>query len=139
MSIHWYRCPVDKDQLKNLSQKSEKKAHLHAIGHITLIVVTGYVCFQLIELRAWLALPFALFLHGTVFSFLGWAGASHELYHRTVFKTKVFNVIYLKLFALLTWGNPVLFARSHKHHHVSTLHEDEDGEVDPNLPVPLRT
>lgn len=135
MSISWYRSPVDKDQLKKLSERNEVRAHLQAIGHISMLLVTGSICYWLIDLRLWLALPCALFLHGTVFAFLGYAGASHELSHATVFKNAFFNRFYLQLFTLLTWNNPVLFARSHKLHHLYTLDEKKDGEVNPTATI----
>lgn len=139
MSIAWYRSPVDSEDLKSLSQKSELKAHLHVLGHISLIICSGLIVHYLIREQLWLFLPFAVFCYGTFFSFLGLAGATHELYHRTVFKSKFFNKFYYYLFALLTWNNPVLFKRSHKHHHVYTLHPDQDGEVDPNSKISLTT
>jgi hypothetical protein len=70
---------------------------------------------------------------------LGYAGASHELSHRTVFKKKIYNDFFFFLFSFLLWNNPIIFKKSHKTHHRCTLHEDCDGEIDHtgkiNIPV----
>lgn len=137
MAIHWYRTPLDKARLKTLAEKSDRRGWLQAIGHLSLLIVSGSLCYQMMTAQSQylFLLLLLLFVHGTLFTFLGWAGASHELLHRSVFKRAVLNDVFLTLFSLLSWNNKVLFSRSHKRHHSHTLQTGQDGEVDPNAAI----
>ena len=79
------------------------------------------------------ALLLILYLHGTFWAFL--LNAFHEFCHKTVFKTKALNIIFLQIVSFLGWNNPVLFWASHQEHHKYTLHPPDDLEV--VLPVKL--
>jgi fatty acid desaturase len=53
----------------------------------------------------------------------------HELVHRTVFKSRALNEVFLRVLSFLGWLNPHLFYASHMKHHRYTLHPPKDGEV----------
>lgn len=93
-----------------------------------------------------------LFLHGHVlaaialliphfmaWSFLGWAGIGHELFHRSVFSSRRLNLVLFRLFSILTWSNYGFFEVTHPAHHRSTL-GDGDLEANPDARLtPLGT
>ena len=54
---------------------------------------------------------------------------SHELSHKTPFKTKSINEFFHKLYAFVSWHNRIWYRQSHIRHHQVTLHHDYDGEV----------
>lgn len=60
--------------------------------------------------------------NGILISFLGWAGAGHEYFHGTAFKSRKLNRILFRLFSCATWNNWGWFEVSHQLHHKYTLH-----------------
>ena len=134
--IDWYRTPIDAAQLALLSRRSDWQGALHVAGHLVLLGATGTLAYGAYLSQHYLWALAALFLHGSCYSFLGWAGAGHELMHRTVFKNRLCNDFFLALFAFLTWNNYVYFRASHTRHHQKTVYADQDGEV--RLPQTLR-
>lgn len=68
------------------------------------------------------------------YSFLGWAGIGHELFHNSVFSSRRVNQALFRLFSVLTWSNYFYFQVSHPHHHRLTLApEDPEGVRPPRL------
>jgi fatty acid desaturase len=133
--INWYRCHVEPQAMKQLTERSDWQGFRQAGGHFALWTTTGmlaYLAFRNITVANWFwsgpVLLAALFVHGTVGSFLG-GTACHELGHKTPFKTKAINEFFLKLFAFFGWWNQVWFRPSHIRHHQVTVHKDYDGEV----------
>ncbi|MCG3149389.1 MAG: hypothetical protein PCFJNLEI_02850 [Verrucomicrobiae bacterium] len=133
--INWYRSQVDPQAMRELMQCRDWPGYRQALGHLGLWTVTGslaYIAFRQIHAHTWWwAVPLllvTLFAHGTVGTFLG-GTACHELSHKTPFKTKTVNEIFLKVFAFLGWWDPVWFRPSHIRHHQVTVHHDYDGEV----------
>ena len=133
--INWYRCRVDPQVMSQLMQCSDWPGFKQAGGHLGLWIVTGllaYLAFRNITGANWYwstpVLLAALFVHGTVGSFLG-GTACHELSHKTPFKTKSINEFFLKIFAFFAWWDQVWFRPSHIRHHQVTVHHDYDGEV----------
>lgn len=134
--VNWYRSKLTGTELSALMRRSDMQGALHVASHLLLLCGTGTLAYcAFLNGHHGLALA-ALFLHGSFFSFLGWAGAGHELVHRTVFKTRVYNDVFLALFAFLTWNNYVYFRASHIRHHQKTVLSGQDGEV--RLPQTLR-
>jgi len=131
--INWYRSPIDRETLAALNQRSDWKGLLQTLGHLGLLVLTAAA--------AWYAayhLPLAvffllLFIHGTFYAFL--LNGFHELCHKSVFKSKTLNSVFLSILSFLSWNNPVFFWTSHQRHHRYTLHPPDDLEV--VLPVRL--
>ncbi|MFM7869678.1 MAG: fatty acid desaturase, partial [Planctomycetaceae bacterium] len=86
----------------------------------------------------WLIAAVVLLWHGMVFSFLGYAGACHELSHGTVFRSRRWNQFWLNLLSFLVWTNQSWFVRSHRLHHRHTLQAGLDSEVPTTRCLTLR-
>lgn len=128
-SAQYNRTKLDTDLLRSLHQRSDVQGALRVLGHLAAIAVTGWIFFMCTHRGWWPASLLALLVHGTLFSFLGYAGASHEFSHHTVFRNKTVNVFFLRLFSFLVWGNHAYFFRTHTIHHRNTLDPDIDTEV----------
>lgn len=127
--IKWYRTPIDRSSLESLLARSDAKGFLYTFFHIALLLLTGSTSYYLLNNNHILWGTLALAAHGSVCSFLGWGGASHELSHNTVFRTKSLNTLFLRLFSFLTWNNYIYFRASHSRHHKSTVYDGQDFEV----------
>ena len=131
--INWYRSPVNRETLAALNQRSDWKGLLQTGGYLGLLILTGTAAWFAAGRLPLAALLLILFLHGTLWAFL--LNAFHEFCHKSVFKTKALNIIFLDLVSFLSWNNPVLFWASHQEHHKYTLHPPDDLEV--VLPIQL--
>lgn len=127
--VGWYKTPLDFENFSILHKKNNIKGAIYTLVHILSLAITTVFCFYLHDKNTILFF-LILLIHGSIYSFLGYAGASHELSHRTVFKKKIYNDFFFFLFSFLLWNNPIIFKKSHKTHHRCTLHEDCDGEID---------
>jgi fatty acid desaturase len=125
--VRWYRCPVEPARLRELTARNDLQGFLQTLGHLLVVCVTAAVTWTLFDHRAWAGFALALFVHGTIYTFL--ASGNHELSHGTVFKTRRLNTFFAYLFGLLTWFNPRDFKLSHAYHHLYTLHPRGDREV----------
>lgn len=137
LKIKWYRCPIDKQILSQLVQKSDAKGLFQAGGHLVLWLCTGLLSWYAFTAGNWWGFAIAIFLHGTVGSFL--TAPNHELCHRTVFKTPWLNELFLRAFCLIGWLNFRVYRFSHNYHHRYTLFLEGDREeilpVTPSLRV----
>ena len=127
--INWYRVALDKEQLKELTRRSDLRGLAQAGTHVLVVLALGLFCWWSFGRLAWPWVVLAFFVHGTVLQFLGGAGAFHELCHGTPFKTRWLNEIFLWIVSFLTWGNFVHFRASHVRHHQYTVHHPQDLEV----------
>ena len=132
--IRWYRSPIPMAQLRALSQRRNLRPLLHVLGFIVLLTATGTAVVLTHRDLSWPWLIPALFLHGTVFRTL--QHARHELSHRTVFRSRFLNELFLRLVSFLQWWSPDFFRASHVRHHQYTVHDELDREV--QLPRPFR-
>lgn len=128
-AIRWYRSPVEKPLLEGLRQKSNIQGMAHVLAHLALLAGSGSLSYVLLESNHWVLGLLCLLVHGMFYSFLGWAGAGHELNHHTVFASRSLNQFFLRLFSFLTWNNYIFFRASHGRHHRLTVYSDLDFEV----------
>lgn len=133
--IHWYRTPIDKETMARLTARSDWRGCCQIIPQLLLTTATGAFAFYAYRHFAWPAVVAAWYLHVTIYSFLGLSGAGHELIHGTVFKTRIWNRIFMYLVGFLTWTDCVFFWASHTKHHQYTLHAGLDLEVVPPINV----
>ncbi len=126
---HWYRSPIPSEELKLLHRRSDVQAWCRMIGHLTVLVISGAAFWFCTLERRWIPACIVLLWHGMVFSFLGYAGACHELSHGTVFRSRRLNQFWLNLLSFLVWTNQSWFVRSHRLHHRHTLQSGLDCEV----------
>lgn len=109
--------------------RKDTQGFLRIFGHLGVLFLTGSL-FVVATTNGWvIAAIVVLIIHGSCFSFLGYAGASHEFSHNTVFARKETNSFFLKITAFLVWANYVYFARTHTIHHRHTLESHVDVEV----------
>jgi fatty acid desaturase len=127
-TVDWYRCPIPKETLKNLTQRSNARGFLQTAGYLALLVVAGGAAWVFFTHALWIAFAVALFVYGTICSFNPGL-VTHELSHGTVFKTKGLNGFFLRFFSLIGWVNFLYYKRSHTFHHLYTLHPRGDREV----------
>ncbi len=125
--VNWYRTPVSRADMAALLERSDAQGLAQVLGHLGLLLATGAAAWYASLHLPWYVFLALLYLHGTVFSFLG--AAFHELSHQTVFKTKALNAPFLNLVSWLVWLNPVWYWTSHQEHHKYTLHPPDDLEV----------
>lgn len=134
--IDWYRTVLDKQQLSELTKRSDVKGFLRVIPQLLFSVLTGYFAyFCITHGPLWIAIA-ACYMHATFFHFMGLAGVGHELSHNTVFNTRYLNELFTKIFSFLTWNNIYFFRESHVRHHQFTVHHELDMEV--ILPIKIR-
>ena len=126
LRIPWYRCPVERGTLRELTEPSDLRGLFHAVGHLGLWVATGVSAYHLFTEQVWWGFLLALFAHGTVGSFF--TAPHHELCHTTVFRTRRLNELFLVVFSLLGWLNFHVYRFSHSYHHRFTLFVEGDRE-----------
>ena len=135
--ISWYRVPIPREKLRELTERSDLQGFLQTVGYLGLLGLTAAAVFIA---HAYLALPWlflALFIHGTFWAFL--LNGFHELVHGTVFRSRFLNAFFLRIYSFLSWNSHILFRASHMRHHASTLHPPDDEEVVLPLHLPLGT
>ncbi len=134
LHVKWYRCPVPRDRLLELSQRSDLKGWFQSLGHLILFACTATLTYFLFLQQHWVLFAVSLYLHSVVTSFF--AFPNHELGHGTVFKTRWLNRFFLWIYCVLGYHNHRDYAMSHTYHHRYTLHPDGDREVLlPKLPT----
>jgi fatty acid desaturase len=134
--ISWYRTPVSKDQLKELTARNDLKALTHAFGHLILYLATTTLTLYFFLQQMWVWMVIAGYIHATCHAFLGYGAAVHELSHGTAFKTKWLNEFFLRFYAFITWNSIHHFKESHTRHHMVTGFEDLDYEIQ-RKPMPF--
>ena len=127
LRIKWYRCPIEKEVLRNLTLKKDWQGWIQAGGHFAVFVLTGLLTYFFWSFGMWFAFIATLFCHGTVSSFFKGV-APHELGHGTVFRTRAYNKGFLYLFSLISWWDPYDYAVSHTYHHRYTMYPEADRE-----------
>ncbi len=135
--IKWYRCPIEKEQLAELTQRQNLRPLIHITAQLLFSALTGfgvYLAWRYLSWPFWVA---AIYIHCSFFEFFTPAAAIHELSHYTVFKSRWLNEFFIFVCSFLTWTNPVKFRASHlQQHHPNTLFEDRDHEV--SMPIIVR-
>ena len=129
VNIDWYRSPLEKETLRQLTARSDLHGFLQIVTQLLLTTATGAGAYYVFYHYAWYAFLPAFFVHATVFSFLGLSGAGHELSHGTVFKTRFWNDFFTYLVSFLSWTNMAYFRASHPKHHQMTVYAGLDLEV----------
>jgi fatty acid desaturase len=129
-TIDWYRTPIDKEKLRQLTQKSNFRGWIQSGSFLLIYAVLTALTVYFFNMRWWVLMVIACYLHSLFVNMMGMSAAVHELSHGTPFKTKPVNEFFLYLFSFLTWNNPVHFRASHiLNHHPFTVHRGRDKEV----------
>ena len=130
------RCPVPRELLMQLTRRRNSLSLILLALHMGLLFALGATVHLLWSHGYYLWMLPVLWLHGFVFTFLGYAGLGHELHHGTVLASARANRVLFQLVSWLTWNNPVYFKASHTCHHKHTLEQGVDFEVSA-APTPL--
>jgi fatty acid desaturase len=115
----------DRDSILRLSQANNAKGWRDMTLRIALHAALIGIAYWALAHHHWLLAVAAAIPHFIAWSFLGWAGIGHELFHGTVFTSKRVSGFLFKLFSVLTWGNFGYFAVTHPMHHRRTLAADD--------------
>lgn len=112
---------LDRETYRRLAQPRNGPALTHLLlragFHLSLLALAV----QLAASGLTLAAIIALLPHWAAWSFLGWAGLGHELFHRNVFSSRRANAILFRACSILTWSNDAFFELTHPLHHRHTL------------------
>lgn len=127
--IKWYRSPIAKDALLELTRRNNLKGFIHITAFLIMSVLTGALSFYVFYNGPIWMFILAIFVHCTLFQFYGRVAASHELCHRTVFESKTLNDVFAAVFTFLAWENCVFYRARHTRHHQYTAYNDQDAEL----------
>jgi fatty acid desaturase len=120
---------LDRENYRRLSARRDGLAAIllamRAAFHIALLTGANLLFWRGHPLLA----VVLLIPHFMAWSFLGWAGIGHELFHRSVFSARWLNLALFRLFSILTWNNYGYFEITHPAHHRNTLGE---GDLEAN-------
>jgi fatty acid desaturase len=111
-TISWYRSPVTRETLDKLNQRSDLQGFIQTFGHLGLLALTGVAAAYSAGRWPFPIVLLLVLLHGTFYAFL--LNGFHEFVHKTVFRTKWLNTLFLYVFSFLGSFNPVLFWASHQ-------------------------
>ncbi len=135
-TIDWYRTPIPKETLRQLTQKSDLRGWLQSGSFLVIYAALTALAVYFFLQRWWIPMVLACYLHALFVNMMSISAAVHELSHGTPFRTKPVNEFFLYLFSFLTWNNPVHFRASHiLNHHPYTLYRGMDREV---IQIPVR-
>jgi fatty acid desaturase len=126
--IDWYRSPIDRDTLRQLTERSDWKGFRQVGLNILLLLATGTFTFVCWRMRWWIPMAIGLYVHCAFFAFFGMGVAGHELQHRTVFKTRIWNEVFCWLVSVTGWSNFIHYRNSHTRHHQFTVYSVLDLE-----------
>ena len=130
----WVRPSIERKKLRELVSQQNCRASFHLMARVAVQAVTVTAAFVALTHGLWIvAVPLVL-ISGALWTFFGWAGLSHELFHSTVFRQRRVNSGLFKLFSVATWGNYGYFSASHWLHHKYTRYE-QDPEAVRDAPI----
>lgn len=127
--IKWHKSPIEKETLKELTQRSDAAGLKQAGGFLLIYITTTALVLYFFKQQLWLPMVATCYLHSCFLGFMGMGAAVHELSHSTPFKTRWLNELFYHLFSFLTWNNPIHFRYSHQKHHHLTVYRGLDKEV----------
>jgi fatty acid desaturase len=127
LRVPWYRCPVPREELRKLNQRSDLKGFAQTLGYLGLLTANGTLSVYSAYHWPWPVTVALIFFHGMCWSFM--INGFHELVHDSVFRTRWLNRFFLRIFSFLGWLNHHAFWASHTEHHKYTLHDPDDLEV----------
>ena len=128
-AIQWYRTPVDKETLQELTRKSDLRGLLHSLSFLLIYLGTVSACLYFFLQQQWVLMVLMCYVHSIFHGFIGMGASVHELSHGTAFKTRWLNNFFFRLFAFLTWNSYFHFKESHRKHHMFTTFDQLDLEV----------
>ena len=126
--INWYRCPVPREQLRQLNQRSDPLGLAQTLGFLVVLASSAGAAIYSSLNWAWYVTAALVLVNGHFWHFVG--NGFHELVHDSVFRTQRLNRLFLRIYGFLGWHNHHSFWASHAQHHKYTLHPPDDREVE---------
>lgn len=126
----WRRPPVDRETLRELSQRSTANGLVRVFLFLALLgSVAAATSLVFRRVDPWLAIP-VLYVYYFLFGFL--VAIAHELQHGTAFKVKHqwINTFWLYVTHAFMWQSPTYAVISHRLHHRYTMVRGYDPETD---------
>jgi len=111
----WYKCPLDRKVLKELTRRNDRDALIHLGAFLAMVACSGALAW--LSLGTWWCLP-AFLLYGTIYAFA--EAMEHELRHRTPFRSEWLNESVHWLICFMTWREQIYSRWSHAQHHTYT-------------------
>jgi fatty acid desaturase len=112
---------LDRETYRRLVRPRNGVALLHLAAragfHLSLLALSVHLA----STGRTLAALAVLVPHWAAWSFLGWAGLGHELFHRNVLSSRRANTVLFRACSILTWSNDAFFELTHPLHHRHTL------------------
>ena len=133
--IQWYRSPIDREVLAELTRRNDWRPLLHNVAMLGFSAATGIFAYWAHLNLAWPWVVLAVYFHCTFYGFFGGGAGGHELSHRNMFRTQALNEFFVRFNGFLTWFNFIHFRHSHAGHHQYTTHHELDLEV--MLPITM--
>ncbi|HEX5129741.1 MAG TPA: fatty acid desaturase [Usitatibacter sp.] len=115
---------VPRPILKKLAKRNDRTAMAYLVGHLALLVLTGFLVHESLG-TGWLV-P-ALLAHAIVMAFL--FAPMHELSHGTAFRTRWLNEAAFRLVSFIYISPPVFFRYFHAAHHTYTQIRGKDPDI----------
>ncbi len=126
--IAWYRCPVPRDELKKLNQRSDLLGFAQTLGFLAVLAAASGTAIYSSLHWPWYVTAVLVLVNGHFWHFI--VNGFHELVHDSVFRTQWLNRLFLRVYAFLGWHNHHAFWASHAEHHKYALHPPDDREVE---------
>lgn len=130
----WYRCKVDKEIYKKLTEKSDYLGLRHVLTWLFFLILIG--CFAFITWGTLWSF-FWFFIYGNIF--MACDPIRHDCQHRSAFKSKWLNTFFYQLTSFMFSFEPVRMRWSHFRHHSHTLFVEGiyDHEIQVTKPTDL--
>ena len=117
-------------ELKLLNQKANFPGLVRLLGHLAVIIISGYLW---LTVDNWLFKLPALVIYG--FSLAAMFAPLHECCHRTAFANPRFNDLVAWLAGIFSFYNSSFYRRYHKWHHRYTRIPGKDPELEDPQPT----
>ena len=121
----WYRPEIDPAQIRELMQKSDRRAMRDTALWFGLMAVSAGIGIALWP--SWWSAPFWL-VYGVLYG-SGSDARWHECGHNTAFKTPWMNEVVYQIASFMLMRNPVVWRASHVRHHTDTIVVGRDPEI----------
>ena len=128
----WYKCTIEKDELKALMAKSDAAGTIHTVLYLMLLISLGILAYHAIG-TPWM-IP-AFFAYGTVYCFFN--HMMHETFHGTPFKNKKLNGFWCWVSSFFNGVEMVHNRYGHMQHHNFTYYEEDDPEIEVQRPISI--
>jgi fatty acid desaturase len=112
---------ITRKELKPFMKRTNKEGLINFIGHMAIMVITGYLLY--LSLNTWWVIP-TMAAHAVVLAFF--FAPVHECSHNTVFRSRALNETVYWIVCLIYIVPPTIFRYDHATHHTYTQIRGKD-------------